>query len=88
MHIYNAVSNQLVTVGLKLDRNFHTRLSCYIGHTFTTIIVTGMSVFSLDFFHKPIPPLCVGPLFKSINILLFDYIIASYPLFLTMLIYV
>ena len=79
---------QLVTVGLKLDLNLHTRLSCYVGRTFTTIIETGISVFNLDFFHKLIPPLCVSPTFRSINILLFDYLVASYPLFLMMLIYV
>ena len=78
---------QLVTMGLKFDRNLRTRLSCYIGHTFTVIIVTSLGVFNLDFFHTLIPPLCVSPSFKSINVLLFDYIIASYPLFLTMLIY-
>ena len=39
------------------------------------------------FFHTVIPPFCVSPSFKSINVLLFDYIIASYPMFLTMLIY-
>ena len=53
----------------------------------TSIIVTSLGVFNLDFFHTVIPPFCVSPSFKSINVLLFDYIIASYPIFLTMLIY-
>ena len=78
---------QLITMGLKVDRSLHIRLSCYVGHTFTRVIVTSLGVFNLDFFHTIIPPLCVSPSFKSINILLFDYLIASYPLFLTMLIY-
>ena len=78
---------QLVTMGLKVDQKLHTRLSCYIGHTFTSVIVTSLGVFNLDFFHTLIPPLYVSLSSKSINILLFDYVIASYPLFLTMLIY-
>ena len=78
---------QLVTMGLKLDSDLHARLSCYIGHTLTSIVITGLGVFNLDFFHALIPPLCVSPSLKSINILLFEYIIASYPLFLTMFIY-
>ena len=79
---------QLATVGLKLGGNLNTRLVCYIGRTFTTVVITTLGVFNLDFFHKVIPPLCISPSFKSINILIFDYIIASYPLLLTIFIYV
>ena len=79
---------QLATVGLKLGGNLNTRLVCYIGQTFTNIVVTTLGIFNLDFFHRVIPPLCVSPSFKSINVLLFDYIIAIYPLFLTMFIYI
>ena len=78
---------QLITMGLKIDRSLHIRLSCYVGHTFTRVIVTSLGVFNLDFFHTIIPPLCVSSSFKSINVLLFDYLITTYPLFLTMLIY-
>ena len=80
---------QIAAMGLKLDGNLCARLVCYcnIGQTFTTIIITSLGVFNLDFFHRMIPPLCVSPSFKSVNILLFDYVIASYPLFLTIFIY-
>ena len=78
---------QLAAMGLEVDGNLHTQLVCYIGQTFTNIVVTSLGVFNLDFFHTVIPPLCISPSFKSIDILLFDYVIASYPLFLTMLIY-
>ena len=76
--------DQLATVGLKLGGNLNTRLVCYTGRTFTTVVTTILGFFNLDFFHKVIPPLCLSPSFKAINVLLFDYIIASYPLFLTM----
>ena len=78
---------QLAVLVLKVAGNVHARLVCYIGRTFTNIVLTSLGVFNLDFFHAVIPPLCISPLFKSINVLLFDYVIASYPLFLTMLIY-
>ena len=78
---------QLAAMGLEVDGNLHTQLVCYIGQTFTNIVVTSLGVFNLDFFHTVIPPLCISPSFKSIDILLFDYVIASYPFFLTMLIY-
>jgi hypothetical protein len=79
---------QLATVGLKLGGNLNTRLVCFIGQTFTTVVVTTLGVFNLDFFHKVIPPLCISPSFKAINVLIFDYMIASYPLLLTLFIYV
>jgi hypothetical protein len=79
---------QLAIVGLKLGGNLNTRLVCFIGQTFTTVVITTLGVFNLDFFHKVIPPLCISPSFKAINILIFDYIIASYPLLLTLFIYV
>ena len=78
---------QIAAMGLKLDGNLRARLVCYIGRTFTSIVLTSLGVFNLDFFHRVIPPLCISPSFKSIDVLLFDYVIASYPLFLTILIY-
>ena len=78
---------QLAAMVLKIDRNLRTQLVCYIGQTFTNIVVTSLGMFNLDFFHTVIPPLCISPSFKSIDILLFDYVIGSYPLFLTILIY-
>ena len=79
---------QVATAGLKLGGSLNTRLACYIGQTFTGIAITTLGVFNLDFFHQVIPPLCISPTFKAINVLIFDYIVASYPLFLTMFIYV
>jgi hypothetical protein len=79
---------QLAIAGLKLGGTSNTSLVCYIGQTFTTVIIATLGVFNLDFFHKVIPPLCISPSFKAINVLLFDYMIASYPLLLTLFIYV
>ena len=78
---------QMAAMGLKLDGFLRARLVCYIGRTFTSIVLTSLGVLNLEFFHRVIPPLCISPSFKSIDVLLFDYVIAGYPLFLTMLIY-
>ena len=51
-------------------------------------ISTIFGIFSLDFFRFVIPPLCVSTTLKSIHVLLFDYIIAVFPIVLTVLIYV
>ena len=78
---------QLVTMGLKHNGTLHSRLVCNIGHTLTSIIVISFGVFNLDFFYNVIPSLCISSSFKSIDILLLDYVVASYPLFLTVLLY-
>ena len=51
-------------------------------------LATFFGIFSLDFFRFVIPPLCVSTTLKSIHVLLFDYIIAVFPIVLTVLIYV
>ena len=51
-------------------------------------ISTFFGIFSLDFFRFVIPPLCVSTTLKSIHVLLFDYIIAVFPIVITVLIYV
>ena len=51
-------------------------------------ISTIFGIFSLDFFRFVIPSLCVSTTLKSIHVLLFDYIIAVFPIALTVLIYV
>ena len=67
---------------------FHARLVCFTGHKLDVLILTLLGVWNLDFFHFVIPPLCVSTSLKVVHILLFDYIIAFYPLVLTVFIYV
>ena len=69
-----------VSVGMRI------RTSCFLGPTLTTVVMTIIGVTNLDFFRFVIPPLCISTSFKSINILLFDYVIAFYPIFLTLFI--
>ena len=78
---------QLTAMTLKLDGALHLKLVCIIGGTFTNIVITILDIWNLDFFRMLIPPLCISASFKAINTLLFDYIIAVYPLIFSALIY-
>ena len=66
----------------------HPRLVCFTDQKFTVLILTLLTIWNLDFFHLVIPPLCVSTSLKFVHILLFDYIIAFYPLVLSVFIYV
>ena len=63
------------------------KLACFIGQRITTIFLTVIGVMNLDFFRFLIPPLCISASIKFINSLLFDYILAIYPLILTVFMY-
>ena len=78
---------QLIAVVLKLNGTLHIRVVCLTGETFTDILLTILDFFMLDFFRQLLPPLCISASFKAINTLLFDYVIAIYPLMLTAFIY-
>ena len=75
--------SQLFINGLKYGSALHRRLLCYIGEDLTNTILTIVGFWNLDFFRLFIPPLCVSQSLKAITILLFEYIIAFYPFFLT-----
>ena len=64
------------------------KLECLMGGQFTAVFVTLLGIWNLDFCRFIIPPLCISTSFKSINTILFDYVVAFFPLVLTLLIYV
>jgi hypothetical protein len=78
---------QLTATALKFNGDFHIRLNCLFGEVFTKILITILDIWNLEFFRLIIPPLCIGTSFKAINILLFDYMIAVYPLIFSAFIY-
>ena len=51
------------------------------------IILTSHAFWNLDFFRYSLPPVCVSPSMSNIHTLLFEYIIAFYPIFLTLISY-
>ena len=78
---------QLIATALKFNGHLYINLICRFGKTFASILITILDIWNLDFFRLIIPPLCISASFKVINTLLFDYIIAIYPLIFSAFIY-
>ena len=79
---------QLFIIASVVSNGVRQRIACCLGPTLTTAALTIVGVLNLDFFHLVVPPMCVSSSFKSIDILLFDYIIGFYPIVLTLFIYI
>ena len=78
---------QLSISPIMVSVQVHLKFICYLHPTFATIILTFIGVLNLDFFHFFVPLLCISTSFKSINTLLFNYVIAFHPLILTVFLY-
>ena len=78
---------QISINALTFGTGFYVKVICSTGATFTTIVLTIIDVLNLDFLRRVIPPLCINTSVKFINIILLDYIIAIYPILLTIIIY-
>ena len=79
---------QLGLYAIMIGSGLHFKLICITSQWFTKIALTLIGVLNLDFCRFLIPPLCISPVLKSIHVILFDYIIAVYPVILTIVIYV
>ena len=79
---------QLFINAVKDSRGLYLRLDCFLNRTLSTVVLSFFGIWNLDFLHFVIPPMCVSVSIKPINILLFDYIIAFFPLILTVFAYV
>ena len=78
---------QLVVNGLKLEGRIAFALVCILGEKFTDAVMILLGIFNLDYFYAILPPSCLKTSIKVIDILLFDFIVAIYPLFLTFFIF-
>ena len=78
---------QLVVNGLKLNGRLASHLVCTAGQKITDLFMTLLGIFNLDYFYAILPPSCVSTSLKVIDILFFDFIVAIYPLFLTLFIF-
>ena len=76
--------SQLVVLGMKLDGTLKSVFVCIVGPRLFDVIMTILGLFNLDFFHSFLPPSCVSTSMNAIDTLFFDYIIAIYPLCLTL----
>ena len=63
-------------------------MSCFLGSTLTTVFITIIGETNLDFFQFVLPPMCISTLIKAIDVYLPEYIIAFYPIVLTLVIYI
>ena len=81
------VYSQLIALGFRLSGNVRNKTLCFFGEKFTNMALSLLGFLNLDFFHAILPPLCISTSLKAINILLFDYLIAIFPLAITFLIY-
>ena len=79
---------QLGLNAMMIVSGFHNRLICITNKTFAKIALTLIGGLNLDFFCFVIPPLCISTALKPVHTLLFDYIIAVYPILVTAAIYV
>ena len=79
--------SQLIVNAVMHDSALYTRLIRFIGTRGTLVILTILGFSNLDFFRLIIPPFCISPSIKSINILLFEYITVIYPIFLTLFVF-
>ena len=79
---------QLGVNAMMVESGFYAKAICFTGRQFTTFILTILGIVNLDFFRLLIPPLCISASLKSINVLLLDYIIAVYPIILTIILYI
>ena len=79
---------QLCVCAVKISVGVRIRIVCFLGPTLTSIVLSVLSVVNLDFFHFILPPMCVSPSLRSINIFIFDYVIAFFPILLTIFLYI
>ena len=80
--------SQLSTIAVMTGSGFHASLVHNLSRKSVIGCLTLFGVWNLDFFRLILPPVCINTSIKAINILLFDYIIAFYPLVLTIFILV
>ena len=79
---------QLCSFAIIFSAGVRLRMVCFLGASMTTVILTVAGILNLDFLRYNIfPPMCIASSLKSIHILLFDYVIAFYPLLLTLFVY-
>ena len=78
---------QLIALGFRLSGKIRNITLCFFGEKFTNMALSLLGFLNLDFFHVILPPLCVSTSLRPINVLLFDYLIAIFPLTITFLTY-
>ena len=86
---YNIMTayGQVGTNALMIGTSLYDKAVCFTSKSFVTIAITISAMLNLDFFRLVIPPMCISTSMKSIDVIVLDYVIAFYPIILTVFIY-
>ena len=79
--------SQLTVNALMYNVHLRNHIECYVGKKVTTLTITILGMSNLDFLRLVIPSLCISSSLKVIDTLFIDYIIAMYPILLTIIVY-
>ena len=79
---------QILTNSVMIGSYTYIKMTCFTSKNVAILFLTIFGVFNLDFLRFVISPLCISASLKPITVLLFDYIIALYPIILTALLYI
>ncbi len=60
----------------------------YSNSVAISVILSFFGVWNLDFFHFIVPPICISECLTELQALCLDYVVAIYPLLLTVLLYI
>ena len=79
---------QLSVNGMIVGSGLYVVSACNLSRKFPQYFLTLFGIWNLDFFRLVLPPVCISTFIKTIDILLFDYIIAFFPLLITIIVLV
>ena len=80
--------SQLCVNAIKFDSGLYVTLVCSANREVVVALLTLLGVWDLDFFRLLLPYKCISTFTRFSNVLLLDYVIAIYPLIITVFIFV
>lgn len=78
---------QIVINAVTSNSFLYAQLMCATKPEFLSSVLTTFAFWNLDFFRYSLPPVCVSPSMRNSQVLLFDYIIALFPVLLTLVLF-
>ena len=79
---------QVVINSVSSNSFLYSQIMCNMRFIPMQIYLTLGALWNLNFFRYSLPPVCVSPSMTNIHVLLFEYLVAFFPVFLTLLLYV
>ena len=78
---------QLIINAVISNTRLFSSIVCILRNVFAQIVLSIYAFWNLDFFRLSLPPTCVSSSMSNVQVLLFDYVIAFFPIFLTFMSY-